>query len=93
MQKVFSLAPNQVDVAANLPKTEIYVVRAVEFTPFEELWSDFIADADDWSLYTLYTPNGASERTAGLIQMIADEQGEVSQCLAGKGLRRGESAT
>ena len=52
MQKVFSLAPNQVDVATNLPKTEIYVVRAVEFTPFKELWSDFTADADDWSVYT-----------------------------------------
>ena len=56
MQKVFSLAPNQVDVATNLPKTEIYVVRAVEFTPFEELWSDFTADADDWSIYTLFAP-------------------------------------
>ena len=53
MQKVFGLAPNQVDVATNLPKTEIYVIRAVEFTPFEELWSDFTADADNWSLYTL----------------------------------------
>ena len=42
MQKVFSLDPaNQVDVATNLPKTEIYVVRAVEFTPFDELWSNF----------------------------------------------------
>ena len=59
MQKVFSLAPNQVDVATNLPKTEIYVIRAVEFTPFKELWSDFIDDADDWSLYTLSRPTPA----------------------------------
>ena len=46
------MAPNQVDVATNLPKTEIYVIRAVEFTPFKELWSNFTADADEWSLYT-----------------------------------------
>ena len=79
MQKVFGLAPNQVDVATNLPKTEIYVIRAVEFTPFKELWSDFTADADDWSLYTIYATNGMSEKTAGLRQMIVEEQREVSQ--------------
>ena len=62
MQKVFSLTPNQVDVATNLPKTEIYVIRAVEFTPFEELWSDFTAEPDDWSLYTLFTRDGSDRR-------------------------------
>ena len=65
--------------ATNLPETEIYVVRAVEFTPFEELWSDFISDADDWSLYTLFTPNASSEKTAGLFEMIGEQQREVSQ--------------
>ena len=56
MEKVFSLAPNQADVATNLPETEIYVVRAMEFTPFAELWSDFIRDADDWTLDTAPRP-------------------------------------
>ncbi len=80
MKKVFSLAPNQVDVATNLPKTEIYVIRAVEFTPFKELWSNFTSDADDWSLYTtLFSPNGPSERTVGLIQLMREDQGTVSQ--------------
>ncbi len=76
MQKVFGLVPNQVDVATNRPKTEIYVIRAVEFTPFEELWSDFTADADNW---TLYTSHGMTEKLVGLIQMIGEEQREVSQ--------------
>ena len=67
------------DVATNLPKTEIYVIRAVEFTPFEELWSDFTYDADDWSIYSLFTASGMTEKTAGLVQMIGEEQGEVSQ--------------
>jgi hypothetical protein len=79
MQKVFSLAPDQVDVATNLPKTEIYVIRAVEFTPFAELWSDFTSDRDDWSIYTIYATRGMSEKTAGLSQMIYEEQQEVSQ--------------
>ena len=29
MEKVFSLAPNEAAVSANLPETEIYVVRAL----------------------------------------------------------------
>ena len=33
MKKVFRLAPNEVDVAANLPETEIYVIRAIELRP------------------------------------------------------------
>ena len=85
MQKVFSLAPNQVDVATNLPETEIYVIRAVEFTPFEELWSNFTAEAEDWSLYTLFTRNDVAEETAGLRQMIGEEQGDSVAGLAGKG--------
>ena len=79
MQKVFGLAPNQVDVATNQPKTEIYVVRAVEFTPFEELWSDFTDDADDWTLYTLYAQRHDREDLPACVQMIGEEQGEVSQ--------------
>ena len=79
MQAVFGLAPNQVDVAANRPKTEIYLIRAVEFTPFKELWSNFTSEADEWSVFTLFTPNGVSERTAGLIELIRDDQGAVSQ--------------
>jgi hypothetical protein len=79
MQKVFSLSPSQADVATNQPKTEIYVVRAVEFTPYEELWSNFTSDADDWSIYALYSAQGMNEKTAGMVQMIGMEQNEVSQ--------------
>jgi len=79
MQTVFSLTPNQVGVAANVPQTEIYVVRVVEFTPFDELWPNFTADAEDWSVYTLLTRNGGQEETAGLRRMIFDLQSEVSR--------------
>ena len=79
MQKVFSLAPNQVDVATNLPKTEIYVVRAVEFTPFKELWSDFARMTELVGLHALYTQWQLSERATGLIRMITQQQCEVSQ--------------
>ena len=75
MKKVFNLAPNQVETSANRPKTEIYVVRAIEFTPFDELWSDFTANAENWSLYTAKL----REQIAGMILMIGDEQREVSQ--------------
>jgi hypothetical protein len=76
MQKVFNLPPNQVDVAANQPKTEIYIIRAVEFTPFDELWSNFTSDADDWSIYTTQR---MSEKIAGMRNMIGTEQNEVWQ--------------
>jgi hypothetical protein len=79
MKKVFSLEPNQADVITNLPKTEIYVVRAVEFTPFAELWSDFIRDADDWTLYSRAAPNEFSDPLAGLREMSFEEQSEVWQ--------------
>jgi hypothetical protein len=77
MQKVFGLAPNQVDVAANRPQTEIYVIRALEFTPFKDLWASFISDADEWTLFTHVAPSELGERLAGLRQMIGKEQGEV----------------
>jgi hypothetical protein len=76
MQKVFKLDPGQVDVVANQPKSEIYVVRAIAFTPFDELWSNFTAEADEWSLYTA---NGQSDKIAGLRQMVFEDQSEVSQ--------------
>ena len=79
MEKVFVLAPNQVDVAMNLPKTEFYVVRPLKFTPFNELWSDFIDDGDDWTLYTHAQPTEGTDPLAGLRQMCISQQSEVSQ--------------
>ena len=79
MEKVFSLAPNQVDVATNLPETEIYLVRAVAFTPFDDLWSDFIADAENWTVYAHATPNEMTDPVAGMKLMIATEEGQVEQ--------------
>ena len=75
MQKVFGLAKNEVAVAANQPKTEIYLVRAVKFTPFEDLWSDFTEDADDWTIYS----HGGIARIAGLSLVIGKDMGDVSQ--------------
>ena len=55
------------------------MIRAIEFTPFEELWPSFTAESKDWSLYTLFTGNGSSEETIGLRRMIGDLQLKVSQ--------------
>jgi hypothetical protein len=44
MEKVFSLSPEQVAVATNVPKSEIYVVRMVSQTPFKDLWDKFTAE-------------------------------------------------
>ncbi len=44
MQKVFSLTPDQVSVATNLSKSEVYVVRVVSMTPFKELWEKYTSD-------------------------------------------------
>ena len=58
-EKVFGLAPNQVDVATNRPKTEIYVIRAVDFTSFRAaLVGTFIAKcgATGRSPYSVDTP-------------------------------------
>lgn len=79
MEKVFGLTPNQVDVATNQPKTEIYVVRPIKFTPFDELWSDFIAEGDDWTLYTHATPAEGVDPLMGLRQMCVTQQSEVMQ--------------
>jgi hypothetical protein len=43
MKKVFGMHAGQVEVATNVANSEIYVVRLIEFTPFRELWDDFIA--------------------------------------------------
>ena len=78
MNKVFGMGPNQVEVAANLPKTEIYVVRAIEFTPFDELWSHFTSELSDWSLYNILV-NGLNEENAALFRLISRDQDAVSQ--------------
>lgn len=79
MEKVFSIAANHVDVATNQPKTKIYVIRPIKFTPFKELWSDFMEDAENWTIYRRPTPNEMTDPTAGLRLMIAEQQGRVSQ--------------
>ncbi len=76
MQKVFALKADQVDVATDLPQTEIYVIRALEFTPFEELWKNFTSQADYW---TLYNPNATPADVAGLLDLMTKDWDEVSQ--------------
>ena len=75
MEKVFGLTPNHADIAANQPETEIYVVRAVEFTPFEELWPDFTAERDDWSVYS----QGSPEERLPLDTLTNEDRFLVSQ--------------
>ena len=41
MKKVFNMRPGQVEVTTNVPKSEVYVIRLIGFTPFGELWDDF----------------------------------------------------
>src|SRR5206468_325687 len=41
---VFSLAPDQAAVSTNVPKSEVYVVRMIELTPFNDLWEKYAAD-------------------------------------------------
>jgi hypothetical protein len=41
MKKVFKMRPGQVEVTTNVPKSEIYVIRLIGFTPFNELWDEF----------------------------------------------------
>lgn len=41
MKKVFAMHSGQVEVAANVPKSEFYVVRMIGLTPFQELFDDF----------------------------------------------------
>jgi hypothetical protein len=77
MEKVFGLAANEADVATNSPKSEIYVVRVLEFSPFDELWAEFIADAQDWSIVALM--RGPNEQAAGLQRLIGTQQYETQQ--------------
>ena len=60
MQKVFSLAQDQVAVATNVPKSEVYVVRVVALTPFKDLWEKFISDetAQDYQVVMLQAIRG-----------------------------------
>jgi len=79
MQKVFSLGKDQVDVVANLPQTEIYVIRVEEFTPFSELWAEFTSEPEDWSIYSLFTRTANLQEMAGLRIMAADLQSKTSR--------------
>ncbi|NLX96581.1 MAG: hypothetical protein GXY83_10430 [Rhodopirellula sp.] len=45
MQTVFGLEAGKIGVAMNLPKTEVYVVRPIEFNPLPDvLWTLFLED-------------------------------------------------
>jgi hypothetical protein len=84
MEKVFGLTEGQADVATNLPKTEYYVVRVVNFTGFEDLWTDFIAKAPDWSFNTILTSGARNPQLAGMVQLFATQQQETRQAWLAK---------
>ena len=78
MQKVFSLTPNQVDVATNLPKTEIYVIRADRVHALRGTLVGLHRRCGRLVDLHALTPNGISDRTAGLRMMIGD--GASAKC-------------
>ena len=73
MKKVFAMRPGQVELATNVPKSEFYVVRMIELTPFNELFDDFTSP-ETAQYYVLLLVNAVREKVdpAWLAQVRAD---------------------
>ena len=70
---VFAMRPDQVETCSNVAKSEFYVVRMKELTPFKDLFDEFTSP-ETRQYYVLLLVNAVREKVdpAWCAQVLAD---------------------